>query len=573
MTKAFWAAVLLVSLVGVAGAQPPPCHTDTEPGAPTFLGYRAYEENDSIIKNGEDERYTQGLRVEIGFRPSKVPCKARGVDNWLRHLWFSPDVWEGTPSGLSLVLGQNLYTPRIITSTVIDSNDRSFSDFTYVGARFSETSLNQRVRHSLEIDIGALGVAGLGKGAQGGLHTLKMDRIPKGWNSTEPSGFGVNAYYRSEQRVTKVGKWSTCWHEGIHEGKSSDENCVIDLTFGDALELGNVRTSAGLHAAARLGWGLSGFPAAAIQAAAAPGHRRRPLEVGAIVGVEGRAIAYTALVHGTEGTQDFSASRLVGDLRYGAYGRYNSLRVTWQRVKRSHEFSIPRVEDRSQSFGSISVSYEPLVEIPWAPHDFEKPWLFRGWQFELGMGANFGGPRIVIGNDRGLGSQIAGRKALYESPKKDMTGHDVAAGPWAIVLGLELAAATVETSQTPGEPGNRSDLFLQQQAVTLGITFRPRDEKYGRFGVRIGTALKGAAQIETVFHPTENGRTSEDKAYYKFDAPRGGWLVGAQYFAPLESHLSLGVDVAYHSVRVIESVPDLVAPKFWKWIVAVQLRP
>jgi len=573
MTKGLWAAVVLVSLTRVAAAQTaPPCRTNTEPDAPRFFGYRAYEENDSIIKDGGDERYTQGLRVEIAYRPSKVPCRARGVDNWLRHLWFSPDIWDGTPSGFSLVLGQNLYTPRIITSATIDPNDRSFSDFTYVGARFSETSFNQRVRHSLEIDLGALGVAGLGKGAQGGLHTLKMDRIPKGWDATEPSGVGINAYYRSEQRVTKVGRWSTCWHEGMHEGTSSDENCVFDITFGDALELGNVRTSAGLHAAARLGWGLTGFPTTTIQSAAAAGRRRRPLELGAIVGVEGRAIAYTALVHGTEGTQDFSASRLVGDLRYGAYGRYNSLRVTWQRVKRSHEFSIPGIEHRSQGFGSISVNYEPLVETPWVPHDFEKPWLFRGWQFELGMGANFGGPKLAVGNDRGLGSQAAGRKALYESPKQDKAGHEVA-GPWAVILGLELAAATVETSQTPGEPGNRSDLFLQQQAVTLGIMFRPHDEKYGRFGVRVGTALKGAAEIETVFHPVKNGRTGEEKTYHKFDAPGGGWLVGAQYFAPLESHLSLGVDVAYHSVKVAEPVPDLVRPKFWKWIAAVQLRP
>jgi hypothetical protein len=567
-----WVAALLAASASAAGAQTGPCRTDSEPEAPTFQGYRISEENDSIIKDGGDERYTQGLRVEVAYRASRVPCFARGVDGWLRHLWFSPDVWSGTPSGLSLVLGQNLYTPRIITSTLVDPNDRSFSDFTYVGGRFSETSFNQRVRHSLEVDVGALGVPALGKGAQGGLHALKMDRIPKGWDTTEPSGVGINAYYRLEQRLTRVGPVSTCLHEGIYLGTSGDESCLFDLTFGDTLELGNVRTSAGLHAAARLGWGLSGFPAATIQPAAAPGRRRRPLEVGAVAGVEGRAIAYTALVHGTAGTEGFDASPLVGDFRYGFYARYDSLRVSWQRVERSHEFSITGVPDRSQRFASLSINYEPITAPGAPPRYFDRRWLFRGWQFELGMGANFGGPEIAVGDDDGVASQIAGGKALYESRRNGDGGVEVR-GPWAVILGFELSATSVETSPTPGEPWNRSDLFLRQPAVTLGILFRPHQEKYGRFGLRAGTGLKGDAQIETVFHPVEDGQTGEEKVFQKFDAPRGGWLAGAQYFAPLEPHLALGVDVAYHSVKVGEPVPDLIRPKFWKWIVAVQIRP
>jgi len=63
------------------------------------------------------------------------------------------------------------------------------------------------------------------------------------------------------------------------------------------------------------------------------------------------------------------------------------------------------------------------------------------------------------------------------------------------------------------------------------------------------------------------------KVSREFDAPPGGRLVGAQYFAPLERHISLGVDVAYHSVKLGEPVPDLVKSSFWKAIAAVQVRP
>lgn len=540
---------LLVALTTPAGAQGKGCEKE---GTSIFSGYRAYEENDSIIKDGGDERYTQGLRLEIAYRRGRTPCWTRRVDGWLTKLWPAQAWSDGD---FALVLGQNLYTPRIITSVTIDPNDRSFSDFTYLGAQFSITSKDQNLRHTLDVDFGALGRPALGKGAQGGLHTLKMDRVPKGWDSTQPTGIGANAYYRVEKRLSrKDGRlWPPCLKAG-----TADENCIFDFTFGHTAELGNVRTSIGLHGTFRVGWRLSGFPALAIQSGADRVTTHR-LEVGAIAGFEGRAIAYTALVHGTPGSQGFSASRAVLDQRYGAYARYSAFRFTFQHVKRSHEFSIPGVTGHSQAFGSISASYEPsLADMPTV-----KPWLLRNWQFELGMGANFGGPEIAVGNDHGLGSQLVARKGLIER------------GAWKLNLGLmELAAATVETSATPGEPGNRSDLFLQQRAVTLGLSWTPNNAKYGLFGLRAGSALwSGAAQIETVFHQPEGGRTGEQKVFRDFKAPRGGWLVGAQYFPPLERHVSVGVDVAYHDVRLGEPVPDLIKSTFWKAILAVQIRP
>jgi hypothetical protein len=406
----------------------------------------------------------------------------------------------------------------------------------------------------MDVDVGVLGRPGLGKSAQGGLHTLKLDRVPKGWYSTRPRGIGVNAYYRLEKRLTRKGRiWPPCLKAG-----EDDENCLFDFTFGHAVDLGNVRTAYAWHGAMRLGWGLTGFPAAAIPVTAAEAPRRK-FEAGAIAAIEPRAIAYTNLVHATPESQGFSKSHFVVDQRYGVYARYDAFRVTLQRVKRSHEFSIPGIPDRSQSFASIAASYEPSF----ADTPSVKPWLLRNWQFEIGIGANFGGPRIAVGNDHGLGSQMVARKGLIER------------GPWQLILGVfELAATTVETMPTPGEPGNHSDLFLQQKAVTLGLSWNPNGGKYGRVAVRGGSALwGGVAQIETIFHQPEDGRTGEQKFYQDFEAPRGGWLAGGQYFLPLDRHLTVGVDVAYHSVRIAQPVPALLEPTFWKALLAVQFRP
>src|SRR5262245_23018709 len=107
---------LCLFFVVPAAAQAPGSQPSCEMGTgSTFSGYRLYEENDSIIQDGGDERYTQGLRLEIGFRPDRTPCWTRTVDGWLKHLWPSGSgrSWQ---QDFGLVLGQNLYTPRIITT-------------------------------------------------------------------------------------------------------------------------------------------------------------------------------------------------------------------------------------------------------------------------------------------------------------------------------------------------------------------------------------------------------------------------------------------------------------------------
>jgi hypothetical protein len=189
-----------------------------------------------------------------------------------------------------------------------------------------------------------------------------------------------------------------------------------------------------------------------------------------------------------------------------------------------------------------------------------RPWILRDWQLELGMGAPFGGPTTDPASGRGIGSQLAVRKGLTS---------------WGLNVGLlEVSAATVEGAPTPGEPGNRSDIFLRQRAVTLGWNWRLNGGKAGLLGLRAGTALWGGnARIETVYHQPENGQTGEQLVDSDFEAPRGGWLAGVQYFAPMESHLSIGVDATYHDVRLGEPVPGLLTHHFVTVLLAVQIRP
>src|SRR6185436_17408469 len=142
---------------------------------------------------------------------------------------------------------------------------------------------------------------------------------------------------------------------------SEPRNCFFDVTLGDAGEIGNMRRSLGLHGAVRVGWRLSGFPSAAIQSGAdrATPH---PLEIGLVVGFEARRVFYTALVSATPGSNTFSAAKAVYDKRYGFYVRYDAFRVSYQLLRRSSEFSIAGVKQKTQDFASISASYERKLE-------------------------------------------------------------------------------------------------------------------------------------------------------------------------------------------------------------------
>jgi hypothetical protein len=41
----------------------------------------------------------------------------------------------------------------------------------------------------------------------------------------------------------------------------------------------------------------------------------------------------------------------------------------------------------------------------------------------------------------------------------------------------------------------------------------------------------------------------------------------------MERHLSIGVDVAYHAVKLAAPVPGIVTPRFLTVVLAAQLRP
>src|SRR5262249_24541872 len=156
-------------------------------------------------------------------------------------------------------------------------------------------------RHTFEVDLGVKGSPSLAGAAQSALHVLRFRRIPKGWDQA-PDGVVGEAAYRYERR-------KLC---------NPVKLCFLDFTFGGLLGLGNIQTNAGIHGTLRVGYGLSGFPAASIPNALRPRTPKR-FEIGAVLGWEGRFVPYNGLLRPSLETpqQPFSPEHLVSDTRYG----------------------------------------------------------------------------------------------------------------------------------------------------------------------------------------------------------------------------------------------------------------
>ena len=517
---------LLAALLAHAAIAPGQLSAESEP---KWLGGQLYQENDSLLAG--DERYTQGLRLSLSkWQPP--PWTKRVRDYLAGKLWSTELKFDPL---FSVFVGQHIYTPEIITARDPYPGDRGFAGVLYGGVQLQLTERGQTRRHTLEVSGGLTGTPSLAGAAQKDLHVLRFRRIPKGWENA-PDGVVGNLYYRFDRRF---------------EACNESQICFADVTFGGLGALGNIQTAAGVHAAARIGYGLTGFPAAAIANAAAP-EARPNFEVGAIGGWEGRALAYNGLLRPSVDDGSFSREPIVRDTRYGGYVRYKDVRLTVLRVTRSPEFEVRGQPKREQTFASISLSYEPLKVPPEAPPRF----LLRDWHFELGMGTAPLAPKLRDGSrKRGPSARAGVAKGLK----------------WDLRLGVELGGTVVELQPPLLTRDRHHDTFLIYRAVTLG--WAPSFARQ-RLVLRAGpTLLNELGKIEMTDNHLDGAKPVEESSASYHEGGRRGWIAGVQYAHPLQRSIALGLAVTYSHLRFREAVPGIASPRFLTSTLTVEVRP
>jgi len=295
-----------------------------------------FVENDMLAHT--DRYYTNGIKLGVGLPLDLLQVPAA---NLLRQL--VPAAADNTQLGL--FLGQNLYTPRDITVAAPQPYDRPWAAWLYLGGVAQHAEADRL--HTVELDLGVIGRAALGRQVQSNWHHLIGVKQPQGWNNQSPSEPAFLVSYLQKRRY-------------------GGEN--IDVVAHGGVTLGTVMTLARGGAMLRLGQHMSGFGPDTIEPGGAMLQGTRALGTGSragsewyvFAGVDQRLVAYNIFLDGPVFHDGPSVDRRphVWDLSAGFSFRVHGLRFSWTRIRRSEEFHTSRGSGGTQRFDSLNLGFE-----------------------------------------------------------------------------------------------------------------------------------------------------------------------------------------------------------------------
>lgn len=312
-----------------------------------------YDENDFFA--GTDEHYTNAFRISALSKD--LPRYAQEPflrDNapWLAQALESIPLMSGRPEGttynVGFSLGNSIYTPVDTRADGLQTNDRPYAGYTYLGLALH--AKNATRLDTFEIAVGVVGPSSGGKLVQDSWHHLINKYRSQGWKHQLHDEPALNLTWQRTQRPLLV---------GLGRGWALDALPHYGGT------LGNVFTYANAGGQVRVGRYLpADFGVSLIRPGSivgAPGSPDDPQVTGRLAynvfaGVDGRAVARNIFLDGNTWRDSHSVTRkpFVADLYCGASVLWRRWTFTYTHVYRSPEFEG---QHDGQLFGSFSVGY------------------------------------------------------------------------------------------------------------------------------------------------------------------------------------------------------------------------
>ncbi len=301
------------------------------------------EENDLVANT--DKHYTQGLKLFYWHGEN-------------RHMGGLKKFMESMPTlGLEanamrwgLTIGQNIYTPGDTSVPGLLINDRPYAGWLYGGLmlqRRGTVGEHWQAWDHAELDLGIIGPESLAGDAQNWVHEIRGFQRALGWANqlkTEPA---------IQLKLSR--HWLRRWDFGGHWS--------FDVIPHGGVALGNVSTAAHLGGTVRFGrcvpvdHGYQTIDALAVPAGGLTGRETwKHWGVYAFAGLDGRAVAYTALLDGNLFHKSHHVDRrpVVADIKAGWSVWWKRLEATYAMVLRTEEF---HGQSERNAFGSFSVRW------------------------------------------------------------------------------------------------------------------------------------------------------------------------------------------------------------------------
>ncbi|MCF8149891.1 MAG: lipid A deacylase LpxR family protein [Sulfuritalea sp.] len=312
------------------------------PRPPEGSEFQLFIENDMLARS--DRYYTNGIKFGGGVPLDILQVPAAEL---LRQL--APV--GGGAIHLGMFFGQNLYTPRSITTSTPQPLDRPWAAWLYLGGVAQRAKENRL--DTVELDVGIVGPSALGREVQSGWHKLINSPEPMGWHTQIPNEPAFLVSYLAKSKYVL----------------GSPAGIDLEVVPHGGITAGTVMTLARGGGIVRLGRHMTGFGPDTIEPGGAMlQNMRRDIEPGrsnnlewyVFAGVDHRLIAHNIFLDGTVFRDSPSVQRRphVYDLTLGFSMRIDPVRISLTRVQRSEEFYTASSQGGRQTFDSFNLGIE-----------------------------------------------------------------------------------------------------------------------------------------------------------------------------------------------------------------------
>lgn len=318
--------------IGLLLAAASSAHAET--GVATFM-----LDNDLFYHTDRD--YTNGIRIAWTTAP------LADTDWAVKAAEMFPFFSRGTEVRKSYALGQDMFTPSDITLKNPPLDDHPYAAYLY-GALGLIAKMQSGGRLSrldqIQLQLGVVGPAALGKEAQTLVHRIIHANLPQGWQTQLRNEPAIELSYQRTWRYTLFEALGFTLDASPHLGGAAGNvydylNTGGMLRFGEYLpdDFGPVRVDPGLP-------GSNFFES------------KTPVGWYLFAGVDGRAIARNIFLDGNTWVRSrhVDKNNFVGDFQFGAALTLGPARLTYTHVLRSREFKTQHGADQ---FGAVSVSW------------------------------------------------------------------------------------------------------------------------------------------------------------------------------------------------------------------------
>ena len=312
------------------------------PRPPEGSEFQLFVENDML--SNTDRYYTNGIKLGVGIPFDLLQLPATELLTLL------------TPAGggaihLGFFLGQNMYTPESITISAPQPFDRPWAAWLYLGG-VAQRAKDNRL-DTVEIDLGMVGPAALGREVQTEWHRLVGAPKPKGWHNQIPNEPAFLASYLTKSKYAL----------------GSARGVDLEVVPHGGVTVGTVMTLARAGGIVRFGRNMTGFGPDTIEPGGAmlqnmrrdiePG-RSHDMEWSFFAGLDHRLVAHNIFLDGTVFRDSPSVRHRphVYDVSFGFSLRIDPVRLSVTRIRRSEEFFSTAGYGGRQTFDSVNLGIE-----------------------------------------------------------------------------------------------------------------------------------------------------------------------------------------------------------------------